>query len=191
VQVHLFSGGYAGLIGVGNGIANLCFAVEKDQVKKRRSIERLLEENLYQNARLREALHGVERDGEVHSAYPVFFSPGRCYGRGFLLVGDAARVTEPVTGEGVYFALKGGELAAHAIDRAFTCGDFSAREFSLYERACKNSFSLRAGVNRMIRSLVYRPALARPLIGLSSRTGLPFSPLVRWLCREELGEKSF
>jgi len=183
VQVHLFSGGYAGLIGLGNGIANLCFAVERNQVKKCHSIESLLEESLYKNERLRDALVKAERVGEVHSTYPVFFSPRCSYSAGFLLAGDAARVTEPVTGEGVYFALKGGELAAQTIHRAFTRGDFSAVGLSVYERACKKAFFVRAGVNRMIRALIYRPALARPLIELSSRTSLPVVPLVRLLCR--------
>lgn len=184
VQLHLFPGGYAGLIGLGNGISNLCFTVERNLVKRRLSIEGLLEEILFKNGRLKDALNEARRIGEIHSAYPVFFPPRPSYGRGFLLVGDAAQVTEPATGEGVTFALKGGELAAQAIDGAFTRSDFSADQLSVYERDCRKAFSLRAGLNRMIRALIYRPALARPLIGLSSRTSLPVLPLVRLLCRE-------
>ena len=35
---------------------------------------------------------------------------------GLYLVGDAARVVEPFTGEGIYYALRSGELAAEAIE---------------------------------------------------------------------------
>jgi flavin-dependent dehydrogenase len=184
VQVHLFPGGYAGLIGLGNTTANLCFTVDKNHLRNSGSIEGLLEKNLFQNERLKAALDRAERIGEVYSAYPVFFSPRNPYGDGFVLVGDAARVTEPVTGEGVYFALKGGELAAQAIDQAFARGDFSARALSLYGRSAKKVFAFRAGLNRLIRALVYRPSLAWALIGLSSRTSLPIVPMVRLLCRQ-------
>jgi len=36
-------------------------------------------------------------------------------GRGWYLVGDAAGLVDPITREGIYFALRSGELAAHAV----------------------------------------------------------------------------
>ena len=76
----------------------------------------LLERFLWKNRYLRELLADTEIVGQIRSAYPVYFSPRRCYGDGFLLVGDAARVTEPVTGEGIYFALKSAEILAQTIE---------------------------------------------------------------------------
>jgi flavin-dependent dehydrogenase len=183
VQVHIFPGGYAGLIGLGNAAANLCFSVERTCLRSSGTIEELMARSLFRNRRLKEALETAERTGAAHSAYPVFFSPRKSSGEGFVLVGDAARVTEPVTGEGVYFALKGGELAAEAIDQAFARGDFSSRALSAYGRACREAFGVRSAVNRAVRSVVYRPGIVRPAITLSSKMSWPIAPLVRWLCR--------
>jgi flavin-dependent dehydrogenase len=99
-----------------------------------------------------------------------------------LLVGDAARVNEPVSGEGVYFALKSGLLAAETIDGAFRAGDFSAARLRGYETACRNEFRLRRGVNALIRALIYRPALASPLIRFSAKRRRLLDSIVRTVC---------
>jgi geranylgeranyl reductase family protein len=49
------------------------------------------------------------------SVWPGGFIRGRC-----LLAGDAAGLTDRLTGEGIYQALKSGELAARAIERFLT-----------------------------------------------------------------------
>ena len=182
VQIHCFPGGYAGLVGLGGRTANLCFTLERSNTKERISLEALLNNHLYKNFSLRESLKGSEIVGKVRSAYPVHFAPRRSYGDGYLLVGDAARVTEPVTGEGVYFALKSGILAAEAMDLAFKRGDKPSEQFSCYERLCQEAFSFRRRVNSIIRTLVYRPFLLTPFIRLSSKTSFPLRPLVDRLC---------
>lgn len=182
VQIHSFPGGYAGLVGLGEGMANLCFIVEKEKAQEKMSRGVLVERCLYQNRYLGESLRESEITSPVRSAFPVYFSPRRSYGDGYLLVGDAARVTEPVTGEGVYFALKSGILAAETIDLAFRRQDRSAEAFSSYERLCQSSFAFRERVNRLVRALIYRPSLLAPVVRLSAKTSFPLRPLVAWLC---------
>ncbi|MBI1994452.1 MAG: hypothetical protein HYS67_08625, partial [Deltaproteobacteria bacterium] len=122
--------------------------------------------------------------GPLRSAFPVYFSPRRCHGDGFLLVGDAARVTEPVTGAGIYFALKSGLLAARAADRALSRRDLSARSLSVYERWCRDSFRLRRGLDALARALIYRPFLLAPMLRLSARSSFPLRSLVAWSCAD-------
>jgi menaquinone-9 beta-reductase len=45
------------------------------------------------------------------------FQPERCVRPGLLLVGDAAGLVSPFTGEGISYALESGKLAAQTIDR--------------------------------------------------------------------------
>jgi geranylgeranyl diphosphate/geranylgeranyl-bacteriochlorophyllide a reductase len=47
-------------------------------------------------------------------------------GRNVLLAGDAAGVVAPASGEGIYYAMYGGELAADAVDEALTTSDARA-----------------------------------------------------------------
>jgi flavin-dependent dehydrogenase len=73
-----------------------------------------------------------------------------------FLIGDAARVVEPFTGEGIYYALRSGELAAEAIVKIVRGADarLSAREYSAAHRAMYRG---RLWVNRLARAAVLSP----------------------------------
>jgi geranylgeranyl reductase family protein len=185
VEIHLFPGGYAGLVGLGDKTVNLCLAIEIDRLPKENKISFLLEHCLPQNPYLKAFLIRSRWTGEERSAYPVYFRPRRCCGDSFLLVGDAARVNEPVTGEGIYFALRSGQLAAATIDRAFAREDFSEAALQPYERECTGAFRRRRGMNALIRFLIYRPALLGPLIRLAARRSRWLDSVVRGICVPE------
>jgi flavin-dependent dehydrogenase len=135
---------------------------------------------------LKEVVAGSERVSEIRSTYPVYFPPRRSYADGALLVGDAVRVSEPVTGEGIYFALKSGDLAARSIDPAFQRSDFSADHLRSYERNCRRTFRVRRSINSLIRVLIYRPALLSPLIRLSAKGARILDPIVHTVCQPEM-----
>ena len=182
VEIHLFPGGYAGVVGVDGDTVTLGLAIEKHRLIDGRPEQSLLNSILPQNPSLRELLRSGSVN-EMRSTYPVYFPPRRAYGDGVLLVGDAARVNEPVTGEGIYFALKSGELAARAIDQAFHKGDFSAYQLCLYERECRSVFRARRRINALIRWLIYRPALLSPLIRFSGKERGLLGSLVQTICQ--------
>ncbi len=182
VEIHLFPGGYAGLLGLGEDMINLCLTVDKNLLLKQRPLAWLLESRLPQNPHLKKILSRSECAGEVRSTYPVYFSPRRSYSDGALLVGDAARVSEPVTGEGIYFAMKSGLLAAETIDRAFRAGDFSAARLGAYEAACRTAFCSRRVVNAFFRALMYHPALVSPVIRFSAKRRRLLDSIVRTVC---------
>ena len=187
VEIHLFPGGYAGVVGLGGNTLNLCLAVDKDRLQHHRSLDRLLQSCLSLNPHLEAILRRSQPVGAARSVYPVYFSPRRSYGHRVLLVGDAARVNEPVTGEGIYFALKSGELAAKTIDQAFRKSDFSVDHLRSYERECRLAFRTRWRINAVIRWLIYRPALLSPLVRFSgSRRGL-LDSMVYTICGSSSG----
>ncbi|MEU4769136.1 geranylgeranyl reductase family protein [Actinosynnema sp. NPDC023794] len=53
---------------------------------------------------------------------PCDFDPARCAAEGLVLVGDAARLVDPLSGEGIDTALASGALAANLIDQSLTTG---------------------------------------------------------------------
>ena len=164
VEIHQFPGGYAGLVRVDDDTVNLCFTVKRSLLGKSVSYANLRDRFLRHNPLLENLLARSEPVSELRSVSPVYFSPRQCYGDGFLLVGDAARVTEPVTGEGIYLALKSGQLAAKAIDDALRRNDVSATCLSPYDRACRAEFRARLRRNYLIRALMYQPRLLPSLI---------------------------
>ncbi|MFL9824625.1 geranylgeranyl diphosphate reductase [Rhodoplanes sp. SY1] len=63
-----------------------------------------------------------------HEGAPIPLHPLKRWdnGRDVLLAGDAAGVVAPASGEGIYYALAGGRLAAEAVDEALATGDARA-----------------------------------------------------------------
>jgi flavin-dependent dehydrogenase len=198
VEVHLFPGGYAGVVGLGDNMLNLACAISpsllfqrgvKPLTEKIPPLQRgikgdltWLETCLKQNPRLTEILRRGERVGKIRSVYPVYFSPRRSYADGVLLAGDAACVSEPVTGEGIYFALKSGLLAAESIDSAFRRGDFSAGQLNAYARACDTVFRRRLRLNSAIRFLMHHPALLSAILRVSAKRRRLLDSMVQFVC---------
>ena len=184
-EIHLFPGGYAGVVGLDGNTVTLGLAIEKHRLLDGRPEQSLLESILPQNPWLKEILRSGSVS-EMRSTYPVYFPPRRTYGDGVLLVGDAARVNEPVTGEGIYFALKSGVFAAKTVDEGFQMSDFSAARLRSYERNCRSAFRARRAINALIRWLIYRPALLSRVIRLSHKRTRLLDPIVQMICAPQL-----
>jgi len=91
-------------------------------------------------------------------------------------------VSEPVTGEGIYFAMRSGLLAAESIDSALRQENLAADALAGYERHCRATFRTRLALNSLLRFAVYRPALLDPLIRLSAKNGHLLNSLVDAVC---------
>jgi geranylgeranyl reductase family protein len=76
-----------------------------------------------------------------------------------FFIGDAARVVEPFTGEGIYYALRSGELAANAIIKIIRDED---RQSALrqFVRAHRAMYRGRLWINRLARAAVLSPKTA-------------------------------
>ena len=86
---------------------------------------------------------------------------------GLLLAGDAAGFVDPMTGDGLRFALRGGELAAHAaLDELASGRPAFARLAALRRR----EFSTKWRINRALRVMVGSPR-ARRARRAACRTG--------------------
>ena len=63
-----------------------------------------------------------------HEGAPIPMKPAKRWdnGRDVLLAGDAAGVVAPASGEGIYYAMHGGRLAADAVEACLATGDARA-----------------------------------------------------------------
>lgn len=82
-----------------------------------------------------------------------------------LLVGDAAGYYDPFTGQGIFRALRGAELAAHAADSALRSGDLSARALAPYQREHHRAFAAGQRLQRVIEAFVSHPRLLDAVAG--------------------------
>jgi menaquinone-9 beta-reductase len=80
-----------------------------------------------------------------------------------FLIGDAARVVEPFTGEGIYYAMRSGELAAEAITKIFR-GEDRQSAINEFTRAHRAMYRGRLWINQLARGAVLHPRFASALL---------------------------
>ncbi|MCC6179406.1 MAG: NAD(P)/FAD-dependent oxidoreductase [Chloroflexi bacterium] len=138
-------------------------------------------------------LVGGRRVGQVLGVGPLAGGVKAVGGNGFLLVGDAAGFRDPFTGEGIYRALRGAEIAAQAAAHALAGGGQEVAWVGPeYARARRAAFATKERLTGLVqvflrapnlmsyavRRLNARPALARRLANALGDLE-PAGPLLR------------
>ena len=83
-----------------------------------------------------------------------------------FLIGDAARVVEPFTGEGIYYALRSGELAAEAIC-AVSRGNNGAASVDRFVQLHQEMYRGRLWINQLARLAVVWPQAGSAFLRLA------------------------
>jgi geranylgeranyl reductase family protein len=119
---------------------------------------------------LRDMLTGARQAGPL-KGYPLrddFLDSPTCAER-MLVVGEAAGLVNPLTGEGIDYALESGRIAAHHLFAMFDSGDFSPARFADYEDALRGHFAPLFEFCTKVRSWCLRPLVLNALVGLANR----------------------
>lgn len=126
VELHLFDGGYAGLLMQEDGRANLCISVGRELLSSAGSVEKVVEEIARTEPlfEARIAMAGALEWITVAGVPYGWRSTG--YTTGLYRVGDQAAVIASIAGDGVAIALSSGMAAAAAIA---TAGPTGARSY--------------------------------------------------------------
>jgi geranylgeranyl reductase family protein len=119
---------------------------------------------------VREMLVNAKQVGPV-KGYPLrddfLISP--TFGDGALLVGEAAGLVNPLTGEGIDYALESGRIAAHHIAGMFDAGDFSRAQFTAYDAALRGHFQALFEFCIKVRALCLKPWVLNTLVSVANR----------------------
>lgn len=159
-EIHLGRNGYCGIAHLPGGLANVTLAVPRDAVRAWRDD---LAAGYWSWLRgcpaIRDRLGRAQRIGPLTTVGPLGYFRRRAARGRVLLVGDAAAHLDPMTGQGVYLALRGAELCAAAVAGALDgTGVPSAGAYTLARaRALGPVF---AG-SRLVQALAFRPAVVR------------------------------
>jgi len=84
-----------------------------------------------------------------------------------LLCGDAAGLINPVSGEGTYYAMSSGEIAARTIADALEAGETDERFLSMYQKIWKNDFG--KDIKLLLRSAKQWTKETEKFVELASR----------------------
>ena len=159
-ELHLFPWGCVGMAEIGGGAANVTVVVPAGSA---RGIGGRAEEFFEAALATAPPLRGALRVGGVMATGPFDFPVRAAVADGALLVGDAAGYYDPFTGQGLYRALRGAELAAETADRALASGDPSVASLAPYDAARRAAFSAGERLQHAIEAFVSRPAILAPV----------------------------
>ena len=119
--------GYFWIFPLPNGMANVGIGMLSSEIKKRDIKLKPLLDLLVDHPRFRHRFTNAERVSKVQGwGLPLGSKPRTMHGDGWMLVGDAASLIDPFTGEGIGNAMVSGEKAAHWVAKAHAASDFSA-----------------------------------------------------------------
>ncbi|OYW44616.1 MAG: hypothetical protein B7Z33_11390 [Sphingomonadales bacterium 12-68-11] len=160
IELHLFAGGYAGIVLQEDGSANVCMALRKSRLAgdPRRLLDQLADRNPALAERLgadwraapHEAIGAVPYGFLAHTTEP-----------GLFRLGDQAAVIPSLAGEGIAIALASGALAAeHWLAGGAAAAPAFQREFARQARS-----PLR--IARAAWALAETPGLAAPAVALA------------------------
>jgi geranylgeranyl reductase family protein len=148
VRMLFYPGGYGGTARVGAEEINLCLVANPENLEHVR-------------ARAEQEFG----KGEWRTITPLSRADATDLANdGLFLVGDAARVVEPFTGEGIYYAMRSGELAAEAIlEGGDAESTYRRTHAALYRgRIWINRLARLAGMHPRVTSLAFRLLHAWP-----------------------------
>ena len=173
-ELHVGRGGYVGINPIGRGVSNVALVVPRRRAAEARGdAAGFFHQALatFPGVAGRVRAESVVR--EVLVTGPFAARSSRVIAPGALLVGDAAEFFDPFTGEGIYRALRGAELAvAVAAPALRSNGVVSEEALRPYLVARRAAFAGHQLVERMIGWLMYAPALFDRAVRRLERHGL-------------------
>lgn len=181
-EVHFFEGGYFACTAVDAGLVSLNLVVDRAfYANAACGRDEFLERSFVHAAALGERLRRGRRVDPVRGLGPL---AGRTTAQTFdgaALVGDACGYVDPVTGEGIFFALAGARILSASLERALHARRVDRESLAGYLRGRREVIEPRAAlatllqrglrhprlVTRVVRLLQARPELADVLVSIT------------------------
>ena len=152
-EMHIRSGHYIGIAPLPGGVANACFvAPGLASLPAHRDLGTLLMTEIGRDPVLGPRFATARLATRPIALGPLAVDAKSAGMPGLLLAGDAAGFIDPMTGDGLYFAIRGGELAAQAAGLVLS-GEMSSSHGWLTEHR-EREFRWKRYFNRSLRQLV-------------------------------------
>ncbi len=159
-EMHVRPSAYVGLAPLPGGRVNVALVLPGRAVRQwGKDIEALFWHELAQFPALGSRLARVRRTKPLLGTGPLRRRVPVAAGPGYLLVGDAAGFLDPFTGEGIYRALRGAELAAAGADAALRTPVAADAALAAYCRARQRAFRPKEALCLLVQAFIAYPPL--------------------------------
>jgi len=173
-EIHFAGDRFCGVASLPGGLANVTIALSAGALRTWRGD---LDAGYWTALRAFPGLAGrlarARTVGRLRASGPVGYRRRRAVSDGVLLAGDAAAVINPMTGQGMFLALRGGELAGRAALRALDRGGPTRRALAAYDRERRWEFGDAFLLSRILDYLAFRPSIVgRAVRAMADRPAL-------------------
>lgn len=161
--------------------ANIGLGMHESQIRRHHvHLDALFRKVLAGNPLLQRRVDGARQMDKVRG-WPLSLATGAhaTVADGVLLAGDAASFVDPATGEGIFYALRSGEMAAEVASQALEEGDTRARRLAAYEALWRAEFGSNFRSSSLIQRLMMHPSLVDWIFSRASRTQAAADMLTR------------
>jgi flavin-dependent dehydrogenase len=173
-EMHVMPHGYCGVAPLGDGLANVAVVVPAGpSLRSGGDVAAWLWACLARFPQLADRLRGAEIVAGPWTTSGLAQRVRRRVDDGLLFVGDAGGYFDPFTGEGIYRALHGAELATRVAGRALADGDLSTAALRPYAALYRRQFAPKRLVEVVVHEVITRrPLFERAGSRLRRRSGL-------------------
>jgi flavin-dependent dehydrogenase len=175
IELHFlteFLPGYLWIFPTGNGTANVGIdMLSEDVAKKNINLRYLLNEMLLNDPVLSARFVNASATGKTKGyTLPLAGNDRPVSADHLMIVGDAAFMIDPLTGEGIGNAMYAARLAALQAAECLEAGDFSAAMMQQYDAAVKRVLGAEFKLSRRLQSLARNRSLFNWLMKKGSRS---------------------
>jgi geranylgeranyl reductase family protein len=164
IELHFYNEllpGYFWIFPLPNGEANVGLGMLSSEVSKRKvDLKKSLQDLIETKPDLRERFKNATKLEKPQGfGLPIGSKKRPLSGDRFLLLGDAASLIDPFTGEGIGNALRSGRIAADYITKAFEKQDFTAGLLKKYDKMIYQKMWNELRISRRMQKLLKYPKL--------------------------------
>jgi flavin-dependent dehydrogenase len=168
-EMHVERDGYLGIAAVDHSLVNVALVVNALQGKEiKGDLAGFMTRWISRRPHLAPRFASAHLAGPPTATGPFARRAARPWAPGAALVGDAADFYDPFTGEGIYTALRGGEMLAASLTNY--CADpTNAQALRQYAAQRQGEFAAKEIVERLVGLVVRRPFLINRAAGVLER----------------------
>ena len=175
IEIHLVKSllpGYFWIFPLEDGMANVGLGmIVKDMNDKKVNLKAAQLKEIAENPLFKERFANATALEDIKGwNLPLASHHRKCYGNGFLLLGDAASLIDPLSGEGVGTAMISAKVAANTALSALKTNDFSEKFLKRYDEELWAEIGTEIEANYRLQKLGKRfPFLIDKLIGKAKK----------------------
>jgi geranylgeranyl reductase family protein len=174
IELHFLKNllpGYFWVFPLPNGEANVGVGILSETVRKKKiNLKKEMLDIIANDPTFKERFKDAELTSNIEGyGLPLGSKVRTLHGERYMLVGDAAYLIDPFTGEGIGNALYSGRLAGLQANEALLANDFSAAKLAKYDSEVYRVMGPELKLSTRLQKLIRYPWLFNTLMKVSSR----------------------